>query len=103
MKQPKTSLEAYKALTPEMLSKDYKDILGSLKRLGKAIMEEIAADLNYSDKNKVSRRMKELEGMQLVHKTGATRPTKSNRQAYEYTLMQPTTAQSNPIQKELFT
>lgn len=94
---PDTSLEAYRALTPEKLSRDYANIKYALECKREATYEEIADYLDWVDKNKVSRRLKEMEAAQIVYKPGYKKLTSRNRQAYLYRLV-PT----KPIQKTLF-
>ncbi len=87
--QPETSMESYRALTDEKLSKDYSDILSALKTLNKAHYEDIAIYLGWTDINKSARRMKELEERQQVYKTGEKKLTKRGRNAYVYCLCNP--------------
>lgn len=84
---PQTSTDAFKAVSPEMLADHYQKILGALKSLKKAIYEEVAKEIGWEDKNRVSRRLAELEGMQLVYKTGEKRLTSSKRNANVYALV----------------
>ena len=88
---PSTSHEAFDKVTPSMLTKDYTKILEALKVLDIAIYEELATFIGWSDKNKVSRRLKEMEGMSLVYKPGTKALTKSNRNAFQYKVMHPDT------------
>ena len=60
--------------------------MGALKVLKLATYEEIAHACQFPDKNMVSRRLKELEGEQLVYKPGTKKLTRSGRQAYQYAL-----------------
>lgn len=83
MKQPSTSLDAYKSVSIEMKNNHYSKILKALKSLGSGIYEEIA-DYVGMDKNQVSRRLKEMELEELVYKSGLKRPTKSGRSAFVY-------------------
>jgi hypothetical protein len=85
-KLPQTSLEAYSLVNGKMLREQYVVILQSLKSIGSGIMQDIA-DHCKKESTFVSKRMKELEGMELVMKTGATKLTKSNRKANVYTLV----------------
>lgn len=84
-KNPKTSIEAYKSLTPEMLSSHQGKILKALAELGKANYEIIANKIKL-ERHAVGRRLSELERSGLVHKVGTTSKTKSGRNAYDYTL-----------------
>lgn len=84
---PDTSKEAFNALTPEKLSKDYKKIIEALKVLGSGNYEQISDYIQCREPNVVSRRLKELESMQLIWKPGAKNLTKRNRSAYIYQLI----------------
>lgn len=83
---PSTSIDAFKSVNGKMLADHYKKILAAIKVLGIATYEEIALLASFSDKNQVSRRLKELEGMELVYKPGTKKLTTSNRNAYQYSL-----------------
>jgi len=88
-KLPQTSHEANKSMTFELKQKHHNQIVGALKNLKKATYEEIADYLSWDDKNRVSRRLKELELEMIVYKPGEKKPTKSNRSAYVYALVKP--------------
>ena len=93
MKQPKTSLEAYKAVTLEMKNNHWSKIIKALKNLGSGTYEEVS-DYVGMDKHQVGRRVKEMELEGLIYKSGLKRPTKSGRNAYVYFVvgsMQPKT------------
>lgn len=81
---PETSLGAYHALTPEKVKKDHEKIFLALSNLWEAIYDEIARYLNEKDVNMVSRRLKEMEEMELIKKTGRKRRTSRNRSAFTY-------------------
>ena len=83
---PETSLEAYKALHPETQRKMYDKIIEALKVLGTATYEELSDFLNCQDRNQISRRLKEMEGLQMIWKPGTKRLTKRNRNAFVYQL-----------------
>lgn len=70
---PDTSIVAYRSLTPEKLNGDYKKITDALKVLGTATYEQISEYIQCREPNVVSRRMKELEEMQLIWKPGEKR------------------------------
>ena len=84
--QPDTSIEAFKSVTPEMLAGHWGNIIEALKVLKLAIYTEIAEHCKFEDKNMVSRRLKELEGAEIVYKPGTKKPTKSGRLAYQYAI-----------------
>jgi predicted transcriptional regulator len=80
---PQTSIDAYKAANPEMLSEHYKKILMGLIKLKTATYEEIASMITL-DKSQVGRRLNELERMEIVFKPGLKKPTRSGRAAFVY-------------------
>lgn len=88
---PQTSIDAFKSVNGKMLAEHYQKILRALNGLKLAIYEEIAIECGFPDKNQVSRRLKELEGMELVYKPGTKKPTSTGRQAYQYSLRSPET------------
>lgn len=83
---PDTSHAAHQSVTESMLTNHWGKILDALKVLKLATYEEIALFCRFPDKNMVSRRLKELEGEQMVYKPGTKKPTTSGRQAYQYAL-----------------
>lgn len=93
---PTTSLDAYKSLTPEMLSKHYGKIIQALRDIESGIYEEIA-DKTGLERHKVARRLSELERLSVIYKPGEKKPTSTGRSAFVYKLV-PT----EPIQTELF-
>lgn len=85
---PRTSLDAYFALTPEKLRTDYGKIVKALQVLKEANYESIANQIGWVDKNAASRRLKELEGMGVIYKPGRKQNTSRNRSAYTYKLVE---------------
>jgi hypothetical protein len=83
---PSTSKEAYKSVSIEMLNNHHSKIIKALKELGSGTYEDIAHYLQWDDKNRASRRLLELERLEIVWKPGAKKPTKSGRQAFVYCL-----------------
>ena len=81
---PQTSIDAWRSMDGKILADHYCKILTALDLLGTGIYEEIATQVGFTDKNQVSRRLAELERMELVYKTGEKGLTKSNRQAFKY-------------------
>lgn len=86
MKQPSTSLEAYKSVTVEMKNTHYSKILKALKSLGSGTYEELANHIGM-DRHQIGRRLKEMELEELIYKGGVKRPTKSGRNAFVYYLV----------------
>ena len=83
---PDTSLEAYRAVTNEQLRDIYIRIKDALKVLGRANYDTIATHLNLPDKNMVSRRTKEMEGLEMIYKPGTKSLTSRKRNAYDYAI-----------------
>ena len=98
-RNPDTSHEANERMTTELRQRDYDLILGALGVLKIAIYEEVAEFLGWSDKNKVSRRLKEMVGLGLIYNLGTKKLTKSGRNAYQYAIVTPDTIIPS-IQKE---
>lgn len=86
MQLPETSHEAHEKVSNEMLRSIYQRIVDALKVLGLANYEEIALYLNVPDKNMISRRTKEMEGLQMIYKPGTKSLTRSGRNAFQYAL-----------------
>lgn len=86
MKQVETSKEAFLALRPEHLRKMYVRIVEALKVLGTAHYEDLSDYLQCQDRNQISRRLKEMEEMELIWKPGGKKLTKRNRNAFVYQL-----------------
>lgn len=85
---PITSIDAFKALTPEKLAKDYADIVFALKCLKQGSYEQISKVLGWVDMGKCSRRLKELESMQIIYKPGDKVLTSRKRQAFIYKIVE---------------
>jgi len=85
--QPDTSIAAYKSVTPEMLSDHHAKLISAIKELGSGTYEQLAKHIGWEDKNRASRRLKELELEQVVYKTGDKRLTSSGRNANVYALV----------------
>lgn len=83
---PSTSNEAYKSVSIEMLNNHHSKIIKALKELGSGTYEDIAKFLQWEDKNRASRRLLELERLEIVWKPGLKKPTKSGRNAFVYCL-----------------
>lgn len=86
MKQPSTSLEAFKSVTIEMKNNHWGKILKALKSLGSGTYEELA-DFIGMERHQIGRRLKEMELEELIYKSGLKRPTKSGRNAFVYYLV----------------
>ena len=84
--KPKTSIQAYKSMTDDILNNHHRLIVKALLKLGKANFEQIAKYLKWDDPNRAARRMSELERNEIVYKPGAMIKTKSGRNSYVYSL-----------------
>jgi len=82
---PSTSIDAFRQVTPDMLRGHYLNIIKALQSLGTCNYEKIA-DFVGMERHAVGRRLKEMEGLQLIYKPGTTSLTKSNRKAFNYCL-----------------
>lgn len=91
-KLPDTSIAAGKAAHAEMKNSHYGKIIGALKVLGVANYETISNYIGWKDRNRSSRRLKEMECLMLVFKPMTKSPTSSGRAAYNYQL----TGESQP-------
>lgn len=87
-KNPQTSIDAYKSMTIDILKGHYAEIASALTKLSKANYEQISNHLNWQDRNRTSRRLKEMEELKLVQKTGDKSLTSSGRSANNYSLIQ---------------
>lgn len=84
---PSTSLEAYKAVSPEMLTNHHKCILIALNVLKSGTYEQIAEAVAM-EKHQVGRRISELERMGVIYKPGEKRNTSTRRQAFVYKIVE---------------
>lgn len=84
---PSTSLEAYKAVSLEMLTNHHKCILVALKVMGSGTFEQIAVAVAM-EKHQIGRRVSELERMGVIYKPGEKCLTSSNRYAFVYKLVE---------------
>ena len=82
---PSTSLDAYHSLDPAQLRDIYKQILAALHFLKSATFEEIAAYMKV-DKDRVWKRMSELQKMDLVYRPGGKKKLRSGRLGYLWAL-----------------
>tara|TARA_R110000868_G_scaffold180622_1_gene421233 strand:- start:681 stop:1088 length:408 start_codon:yes stop_codon:yes gene_type:complete len=81
---PDTSHKANKLMTDELKNKDYKKILEAFDSLGSTTYDKLADWCFFADSSRVSKRLKEMEGLSLICKTGEKRLTKSGRNANMY-------------------
>lgn len=84
-KLPETSLEAYASLEPEKLREIYQQIISALTLLKKGTFEDVSAHLKI-DRDRVWKRLPELEKMGFVCRHGSKKKLRSGREGYEWTL-----------------
>lgn len=82
---PNTSIDAYHSLQPEHLAEIYRKILEALGKIGEGTFEEIASVAKLP-KDRVWRRMNELQKLELVYRPGNKRPLRSGRLGYTWML-----------------
>jgi hypothetical protein len=87
MQVPETSRAAYDSQTNDKLKGDYKKIIDALKVLKLATYEQISDYQNCREPNVISRRLAEMERLELIYKPGSKGTTKRNRQAFHYALI----------------
>jgi len=94
-KLPETSLEAYKAVTPEMLTNHHKCILVALNVLKSGTYEQIAEAVAM-ERHQIGRRLSELERMGVIYKPGEKRLTSTNRNAFVYKMVENNEVSAEP-------
>jgi len=99
-KVPETSIEAWRSIDPAQLAQIYRGILYALGIMHKATFEEIAAHMKVN-KDRVWKRMSELQRMKLVYRPGSKKMLKSGRQGYEWSLTSHVTPKTDKEQKAL--
>lgn len=85
-KVPNTSHAAYAVAKKGMISNHHQKILNALQILGTETAEGIAKHLGM-DHSQINRRVSEMERLQLIYKPGWTKPTKTGRQAYVWSIL----------------
>lgn len=84
---PSTSLEAYAAVSPEMLTNHHKCILVALNVLKSGTYEQIAEAVAM-EKHQIGRRISEMERMGIIYKPGEKRLTSTGRNAFVYKIVE---------------
>lgn len=97
-KNPETSNEAFRSLKASEVRETYQQILASLDVLGKATFEELAAHMKCS-RDKVWKRLSEMERLEMIYRPGTKKVLKSGRQGYEWMRTNPTKTDQQRIQK----
>jgi len=93
---PQTSNDAYRSLRASEVRETYRQILESLDVLGKATFEDLAAHMKCS-RDKVWKRLSELERLELIYKPGTKKTLKSGRQGYEWMKTHPKRTEAEGI------
>lgn len=84
-KNPKTSLDAYKSLSVEQINSHFAKIIEGLKVLGTATAEKLADHLTMQHVQ-VTRRLSEMERLEIIYKPGTKSKTKTGRDAFNWCL-----------------
>lgn len=99
-KQPETSKAAYNSLDPVQMAEIYLKIIWALGQLTEATFEEIASSLKLP-KEKIWKRMSELERFGKVYRPGNKRPLASKRLGYTWKLIESETIPEKVTEKSL--
>jgi len=85
-KNPETSVAAYKSLDPLQLAEIYQKILWGIGQLGECTFEELAKGISLP-KERVWKRLSELERNNLIYRPGNKRPLASGRLGFTWKLV----------------
>lgn len=86
-KYPETSQEAFRALNPVKVSEIHQQILWGLKMIGSGHYEDISYAIK-RPKEKVWRRLKELEDGKLIYRDGTKKLLSTGRNAMVWRLVE---------------
>lgn len=104
-KMPDTSIQAYEEKTIDSIKTDWQNIMDALKALGSGMYEDIAIQMQTTDLNVVSRRMKEMRERGMIYNTGEKKKTKRGRWAYVHCITldgaPKVEIKKRPVKKEL--
>lgn len=92
-KNPETSIDAYKSLKASEVRETYQRILETLDILGKGTFEDIAAVMKCS-RDKIWRRLSEMERLEMIYRPGTKKVLKSGRSGYEWARTNPSKTES---------
>ena len=95
---PSTSIDAYKSLQLSEVRETYQKILSALDVIGKGTMEDIAAYMKCS-RDRVWKRLSEMERLEMIYKPGTKKVLKSGRYGYEWMRTNP--SKTDHQQKEI--
>lgn len=84
-KQSETSKAAYDSLQPDDIREMYRTIMITLSAIGMGTFEEIAAHAKV-ERERVWKRLSEMERMELIYRPGNKRVLRSGRQGYCWAL-----------------
>lgn len=82
---PQTSIDAYNSLDPAQLADIYKNILSALAIIKAGTFEDISAQAKL-DRDRVWKRLNELEKMELIFRPGTKKKLRSGREGYIWQL-----------------
>jgi DNA-binding Lrp family transcriptional regulator len=86
--QPETSREAYASLQPDQIREIYLQIKWALSQIGSGHFEDIAAALKLP-KDRIWRRLKEMEDLGMIYRPGTKKVLSTGRNAMVWTLVKP--------------
>src|SRR5687768_17302738 len=84
-KIPETSKEAYNSLQPDDIREMYRKIMVALSAIGKGTFEDIAAKMKV-ERERVWKRLSEMQEMGLIYRPGSKKILKSGRNGFEWAL-----------------
>lgn len=87
-KTPETSIEAYNSLDPVQIRDIYIQIKWALGQIGSGHFEDIAAALKLP-KDRIWRRLKEMEDLGMIYRPGTKKVLSTGRNAMVWTLVNP--------------
>lgn len=82
-KNPETSVEAYRSIRPEDLAEIHQNILWALSQIKEGTFEEIAYALRIP-KERVWKRLSELQKLGLIYRPGNKKALSSGRLGYTW-------------------
>jgi len=97
-KNPETSVSAYRSLDPLKLTELYQKILWGLGQIGEGTFEEISIAVRLP-KERIWKRLSELERNNMVYRPGNKRPLASGRLGFTWKLVQKNESSSPVTEK----
>lgn len=99
-KYPSTSKEAYQSLDPAQIRDIYVQIKWALGQIGSGHFEDIAAALKLP-KERVWRRLKEMEDLQIIYRPGTKKRLSTGRNGMVWQLCNPERQNEKVTEKAL--